>query len=61
MDEDKALRAEPADNRAKEYVMLKRLSDAAEAFYENPENHRAFAAWKKKKEENENAANHAYA
>lgn len=40
-----------ADGRANERVMLERLLDNAKAFYQKPENLKAFKAWKKNKEE----------
>lgn len=39
-----------ADGRAKERVMMERVLDNAKAFYQNPENLKAFEAWKKNKE-----------
>lgn len=39
------------EDRAKERVMLERLTDTAKAFYKNPKNLQAFEAWKKNKEE----------
>ena len=40
-----------ADGRAKERVMLERLLANAKAFFQNPENRKAFEAWKQNKEE----------
>ena len=40
-----------ADSRSEERVMLEWLLDSAKAFYRNPENLRAFEAWKQNKEE----------
>ncbi len=50
-----------ADDRAKERVMLERLLDNAKAFYRNPENLRAFEAWKKNKEEQSYGTNYTHA
>ena len=41
---------------AKEYVMLERILDKAHSFYKNPENVKAFEAWKKNKEDLHNDA-----
>lgn len=40
-----------ADGRAEERVMLERLLANAKAFFQNPENLKAFEAWKQNKEE----------
>lgn len=40
-----------ADGRAKERVMLERLLANAKAFFQNPDNRKAFEAWKQNKEE----------
>lgn len=40
-----------ADGRAKERVMLERLLANAKAFFQNPENRKAFEAWNQNKEE----------
>lgn len=41
--------------KAKEQIMLERILDSAKAFYQDPENQKAFEAWKKNKEDPKNA------
>lgn len=43
---------------AREQVTLDRLCAAAKAFYENPDNVKAYEAWKKEANKNENYGNH---
>lgn len=40
-----------ADGCAKERIMLERLLVNAKAFFQNPENRKAFEAWEQNKEE----------
>ena len=47
-----------ADGRAEERVMLERLLVNAKAFVRNPENLKAFEAWKHNKEENTYGTDH---
>lgn len=47
-----------ADGRAKERVMLERLLANAKAFFQNPENLKAFEAWKQNKEEHPYGTNY---